>query len=394
MIVFKNKGLLPIEAIKTMGINAKISSECIGYFGTGLKYAISVLLRKGHTVFINIGKTTYQFGTRTTTIREKEFSIVTMNGEDLGFTTELGKNWELWMAYRELYSNCMDEGGSVEQLAGNFNHAAEEDETVISVIGADFEDTHGFREHIFIDSAERTPDLSSPSVDIFFAESDHIFYKGIRALDPGSSCLFTYNIKTHQDLTEDRTLKHPFWIRWILTAETIKSTDKEFIKAILLADKSTFEADFDFSGHVTTNPTNEFLAVAKELLRNPHLNKTVVSFYKKWSYRSELSHISVTTSELDAVARAVNKLEEVGYNLLKYTIRYFDANDDKLSVGDGDVLYIDRDIVERADIDDEDEIRYIMVLLLHAHFQAEGKHSEDGFDIFLIGELLRVWESK
>ena len=32
-----------------------------------------------------------------------------MNGERLGFTTDLGKTWEMWQIFRELYSNMLDE---------------------------------------------------------------------------------------------------------------------------------------------------------------------------------------------------------------------------------------------------------------------------------------------
>ena len=95
MIVFENKGELDIRAIKTFGVNSKDNpASAIGYFGTGLKYALAILLRAKHVVTIITGGKKYTFGVVTSKIRNYSFDIVTMNGEELGFTTELGKDWD------------------------------------------------------------------------------------------------------------------------------------------------------------------------------------------------------------------------------------------------------------------------------------------------------------
>ena len=46
MIIFQNKGLIDVHAISIMGVSVK-EDNSIGFFGTGLKYAIAVLLREG-----------------------------------------------------------------------------------------------------------------------------------------------------------------------------------------------------------------------------------------------------------------------------------------------------------------------------------------------------------
>ncbi|MDD3302253.1 MAG: hypothetical protein PHN31_01760 [Candidatus Gracilibacteria bacterium] len=47
--LFENDGEIDINSIKFLGCSTKDGIETIGKFGTGLKYAISVLLRNGIT---------------------------------------------------------------------------------------------------------------------------------------------------------------------------------------------------------------------------------------------------------------------------------------------------------------------------------------------------------
>jgi len=47
MIILKNKGEIEIETITTMGVNVKECDSPIGFFGTGLKFAIATFLREG-----------------------------------------------------------------------------------------------------------------------------------------------------------------------------------------------------------------------------------------------------------------------------------------------------------------------------------------------------------
>ena len=60
------------------------------------------------------GLKVYSFAVRSEVVRGKTFNMVCMNGEAIGFTTDLGKNWELWQAFRELYFDCTNEFGKAE----------------------------------------------------------------------------------------------------------------------------------------------------------------------------------------------------------------------------------------------------------------------------------------
>ena len=109
VVTFQNKGEMDLRGITTFGVCAKETDNPIGYFGTGLKYAIAVLLRENHTITIWCGKKKHKMCIKKSKMRGKEFEFCRRNRIDLPFTTELGKNWKLWQAFREIYSNTKDE---------------------------------------------------------------------------------------------------------------------------------------------------------------------------------------------------------------------------------------------------------------------------------------------
>ena len=52
-------------------------------------------------------------------MRGKSFDFIVMDGPGaghrLGFTTHLGAHWAMWQVFREIYSNCLDEGGTMTE---------------------------------------------------------------------------------------------------------------------------------------------------------------------------------------------------------------------------------------------------------------------------------------
>ena len=98
LVIFENSGEIDTRLISSFGVNVKENDSPIGYFGTGLKYALAILMREKVSVEIAIGERLLKVGTSEETIRRVKFSFITLGGEVLNFTTELGKNWELWMA--------------------------------------------------------------------------------------------------------------------------------------------------------------------------------------------------------------------------------------------------------------------------------------------------------
>ena len=73
MISFQNNGLIDIAAVTTMGVSVKEGDGAIGYFGTGLKFAIATILREGGEVTLWRGLEKHIFTATLLTVRGEDF---------------------------------------------------------------------------------------------------------------------------------------------------------------------------------------------------------------------------------------------------------------------------------------------------------------------------------
>ena len=110
-LVIENEGMLELGALSLMGASTKRGdSSKIGMFGGGNKYALAYFLRNNIDIKILVGTKEVKIETRTETFRDRKFDVVWIDGEKTSITTEMGQEWTLWQAIRELYSNAVDEG--------------------------------------------------------------------------------------------------------------------------------------------------------------------------------------------------------------------------------------------------------------------------------------------
>lgn len=216
LVIFQNPGFIPIEAITTLGVNAKDDdTTAIGHFGTGLKYAICIILRLGGSITIYRGEQMLNFLSFPSEIRGKTFNIVHLdNGVDrlqpLGFTTDLGKDWQPWMAYRELESNVRDEQG--QSYAGTSLTSAglslSPFTTTIIVQCEPIYEAWLNRDEIFLQGkADFTAVSGSEHLELIDKPSSNYYYRGIKAGSFSDEAPFTLNLisSPHGQLTEDRT---------------------------------------------------------------------------------------------------------------------------------------------------------------------------------------------
>lgn len=259
-IIFKNKGAIDPRSITTFGVSSKDSDSAIGYFGTGLKYAIAILLREGCGIEIFTGGQHFSFATESQRVRLDDFVFCTMNGQPLPFTTELGKNWAIWQAIRELWCNCLDEHGEAFS-SEYFDDAPADDETVIVVTGRAALDAWCLRDSIILNTQ---PIYSTEHVDIHPGRSSHIYYKGVRVHDLSKTSLYTYNLKSNVDLTEDRTLRHPGITGWYVARGIAQLTDSDVLERLLAAPEESFERGLDFD---SVSPSEEFCGATLRMAR-------------------------------------------------------------------------------------------------------------------------------
>lgn len=285
-VVFENPGEIDLRAITTMGVNVK-DGEAIGQFGTGLKYAIAGVLRLGGEIQIFSGKHQHVFSASPTNIRGKMFDIVTLwqegGAQELGFTTELGKHWEPWMLYRELLSNCLDEGGVVYET--NIWPVGETEKTQIVLHCPIISGLHALRAEFWI-GEERELLWADGSVEIYKGKSTSIFYRGIRAWDSPKEAPwgFTYNLLEEQSLTEDRSFKSIYEVKTAIAKALLSCTNKELI-AEAVPQNQEYHLDYNWAGF---NVSEEFIDWALGRLRG---KKAIPSSVKEMLDRERESQV-------------------------------------------------------------------------------------------------------
>lgn len=260
MIILKNRGEIDVDLIRVMGVNVKESENPIGQFGTGLKYAIAVFLREGIEFSLWIGANKYEFFSEEKDIRGKTFSMCKMQGPfdsiDLPFTTDLGRNWDVWQAYREIDCNCMDEGGEI------FISTSARGESGYTTFCVEEIDTRG----IFLRDSSAPLLFSNDDIEIYEGESECIYYRGVRAKDLDRPSLYTYNIKRECDLTEDRLLCYDSQVERAINDSVAQmgSSNKSLIKSVVTAKPSHYESTLNMNYYTSAKPSQEFRETVKE----------------------------------------------------------------------------------------------------------------------------------
>lgn len=271
-IVHKTKGKLDLRALTVFGMNAKPETHTpIGYFGTGLKYAVAVLVRHKIPVTFWISGKRWTIQELASTFRGKEFGTLALKSYGamglkkavaLPFTTELGKNWELWQAFRELEANTRDEKGEsllfdrfeapVPFDARGFTNIVVEDERYVQC--------YLDRDKTFLPDGLSVRS-ETDRVQAFARKSQHIYYRGIRIMDLEEPSVNTYNILAPLDLTEDRTAKSKFYVDYEIEQFLAQTNSREIIQRAVTSPPKTYEHTLDYQ---YTSPASTFLDTVRE----------------------------------------------------------------------------------------------------------------------------------
>lgn len=338
-LIFRNKGIIDTNAITTLGVSSKDNENAIGFFGTGLKYSIAIVLREGCEITIHAGTTTYKFGTIRTKIRNDEFDIVTMNRKQLGFTTDFGKTWEVWQAFRELYCNTMDEGGTIS--ISNTLPIKEEGVTTIVVTGKQFIDAFHNRSEVILD----TPPLFTSTFGAIHAGlSNHVYYRGIKALKLLNISKYTYNITSKLDLTEDRTIKHTYEaINRI--AHTISSCgDSEILTNVLMNTEGTLEDSLDYEYHGSNNQKFVDFCLANRTNVDVSLMSNI---FKMLGKRTDIiglyDEVTLNKIEERMLEKSITFCNTINYDIAKYNIVIVESlGDNILGLAKDNTIYLAR----------------------------------------------------
>ena len=210
---------------------------------------------------IQSGEAVYNFTVDDAEIRGKSFGIPVMYSKfdrlPLGFTTDLGKMWQPWMIYRELWCNAFDEPNARVWVAGEVPRPTAGITRMI-VSGPNLAEAHARRDDFIL--GDRTPLFQTDDVDIFEGPSTRVFYRGIAVRELPRPGLLTYNIKPRITLTEDRTGSE--WeTNWHIARGLMALKDEQVIKKTLGAGEEDMEFYLDYP---KSHGSDNWKAIARE----------------------------------------------------------------------------------------------------------------------------------
>jgi hypothetical protein len=319
MISFQNPGLIDPRCITTIGVSVKESENPIGYFGTGLKYAIAIILRHGGSITIWRGTEAICFDPKPVEIRGKTVNVITMNGAELGFTTDLGKTWEIWQCFREIYSNMLDEKGRAEK--GSIPPAA--DFTTIHVELDAFETEYEQRDRVFLAT---TPVYAAAGVAFHPGGGHDIYYRGVRVARVADHYTFTPNILQRIELTEDRTIKHGHEIDWAMAKAILQTDDAAFAEKIITAHEKSAEGKMDLDRSYI-EPSPAFLEATRTVAADTsrHLNPTAKKVMTRHEPPPQPVEAELLDHERAQLRKAITFCKELGYPVDDYPLTIVDS---------------------------------------------------------------------
>lgn len=372
--VFWNSTIIEPAAWELHGVSSKDDpNTAIGRFGTGACYYIAVLLRTGHKLSIKAGEQWYHFGLVDMEFRGKEFKRVTCNGKELSFTTHYGINWTVDQAYREVYANCVDEGGI------HFVGEPMEEGTSVVIEGDGILDSMSRHEEIFLGSREPIAETNSVRI---YQGAGTIYFRGVK-VGSVENAMFSYEMLGELELTEDRSIKHQYRIpQEIGRIACCTLQDKAIIRRILTAPESRWEHEIDFEW---TSWSNEFTEVATDLWKNSptKLNQKVFRLLRK-----KVKDIGWEAREIDEdkeimLEKAKDFLKRAGYEVTA-PIKLVD-NDDHNTIA-----FYFNDTIHLTNKSFEEGMFHLVRVLMEENFHAWGYSDAcRGFEDFLQKELIK-----
>lgn len=387
ILIFTTPNEFDFNFLRLMGVSVKENDSPIGYFGTGLKYAVAVILRNGGKILMKTPDNEVTLETEEIRLRGERFDQVVFKYdvegveavENLGITTGLGKNWEVWQAVRELYSNTLDEEGHIElRNVRGYEDIGSVDQGFQIIIDCEkcikvwLE-----RDKYFIHPNER-PLHQEKYLNTHFIRGacvnnmNLVFYKGIQIGELSRPTSFTYNLTGNLTLTEDRTFLFESEIHRKIMHSIVASENPDFIERALLAGPDYYEHLLDFNvipQHVSVSDI--FKDVCGAIIRKKPrtFNESVVRFYERiTNTKVALFKIPLTKLQQQQLEKAKKVIAALGY---EYELSLYPINcvawlgQDTLAQASGNQIYLSKQAFEKGT---KDLAATLFEEFVHCHF--------------------------
>lgn len=246
-IKIQNEGEIDLGGLHLMGVSSKREQEKIGFFGSGNKYSIALLLREKIPFKIFSGKKEIKIETVPVMFRNQLFEQIIIDGEKTSLTTSMGVDWETWFAVREIYCNAVDEGNATIDVVQKIK--AENGKTTIYIeltenLGEFFKNINSY---ILVNNSGLIDKATTKYGDIELfpsKKSEFICYrKGIRIFPKNEiKSLYYYNFHSIE-INESRTYKYEHEVKERIASYLAVTENREVILNYLKNWKDNYEKD-------------------------------------------------------------------------------------------------------------------------------------------------------
>jgi hypothetical protein len=251
-LLIENKGEIDSNALILMGGSTKRDNKStIGFYGSGNKYSIALLLKKNIKFKIFSGEKEIGITTEKVGFRDKSFEKILIDGKETSLTTDMGPQWDTWMVVREFVSNSIDEGdynivattSHIHALSGYTRIYIEHTPEIEEVIS-------NWDQYFAFDRIDALVDNENGKIypNIAAANKCILYRKGIRCWNESSS-LYHYDLPTFS-INESRVLDSQYTARLELTRFVVQNATKQVAETIMRnAFKDTHYQETSFPYH-------------------------------------------------------------------------------------------------------------------------------------------------
>lgn len=279
-----SKGVIEENAFRLIGASTKREDDSkIGFFGSGLKYAIAFLMRQEIELKIFAGEQEIKLTTEDTLLRDTSFKVILVNGVETSLTTELGAKWGYWGSLRELVCNAIDEGEekievvddaiAVEDYTSFYIKVNDDIRKILNDWGLYFSEARNDLKYAFDRVAELEDFLQD---EVKFKNRLYnggkglvIYRKGIQCyLDTETKSLFHYDMD-FAEINESRVLDSMHVFKYQLVKYLKQYASQELVKNILKNMQGHWEGTLDWDDAYFIDFNENWKEAAKEELLVP-----------------------------------------------------------------------------------------------------------------------------
>lgn len=248
-IKIENEGEIDVNALLLLGATSKRGdASMIGYFGSGLKYAIAVLLKNNIEFKIFSGEKEIKVTTTREGFRGQEFDVIKVNNRKTSLTTDMGPDWKAWFAVREIYCNAIDEGSHKMGISDSPQGEAGKTVFYIKFNSALSELFSNWNRYFSDKREDMIQNISEHGTRVFSGNgSEFIVYrKGVQCLQDRRKSLFHYDLDW-VSINESRVLADSWRFNRLLAERLAIGASVEVIREIFDNYTGTVEGDLEWS---------------------------------------------------------------------------------------------------------------------------------------------------